>query len=230
MRNNERLSKEYEFFTVYPVNYSVANNEDVFEYIKRDIILQMYERKELNNLDLDALFKAVKSFIDISSVVSFLLSFIPSGDLYKNILDRFKKAKETYKEEKQTASQYLDIFRNQRGGIYENDGYTELIKETLNWLKEDHGNEYKAKKPVLVIEDLDRLDPQHLFRILNVLSAHIDDTSNPNNIGNKFGFDKIILVMDYENSEHVFHHFYVEYSHFVNFITKLRKNIKSIKC
>ena len=73
---DESLSEKYKFFTVYPVNYSVAATEDVLEYIKRDIILQMHERKELNNIDIDALFEDVKSFVDLSSIVSFLHSFI----------------------------------------------------------------------------------------------------------------------------------------------------------
>ncbi|MBR2959819.1 MAG: hypothetical protein IKC19_09385 [Bacteroidales bacterium] len=208
LKKNKNLSEKYEFFTVYPVNYSVANSEDVFEYIKRDIIHQMYERKELDKIDVGAFFKAVQSFVDITSVVSFLLSFVPGGGLYNNILERFTKAKEEYDKQKHTADKYLYLFKNQRGGLYEDDGYTELIKETLRWVKEDHGNDHKGKKTVLIIEDLDRLDPQHLFRIMNVLSAHIDDTSEPDKVSNKFGFDNIVLVMDYEATKNIFHHFY----------------------
>ena len=52
----------------------------------------------------------------------------------------------------------------------------------IKWISQDHslnGEVKKAKKPVLIIEDLDRLDPKHLFRILNVVSAHIDDSNRP---------------------------------------------------
>lgn len=220
LTKDKNLSEEYEFFTVYPVNYSVATNEDVFEYIKRDIILQMHERGELNKIDIDALFEAVKSFVDISSVVSFLLSFIPCGELYNKIFERFKKAKETYKEKEHVADEYLKLFENQRGGLYEKDGYTELIRETIKWIQEDHGSDHNAKKTVLIFEDLDRLDPQHLFRILNVLSAHIDDTSKPNKVDNKFGFDNIVLVMDYETTEHIFHHFYGPNANYQGYMSK----------
>ena len=92
LRKDKDLSDDYEFYTVYPVNYSVAKTEDVFEYIKRDIILQMSNKKQLDNIDLDTFFEAVKSFVDISSVVSFLLSFVPCGNLYNNIIDRFERA------------------------------------------------------------------------------------------------------------------------------------------
>ncbi len=220
LTKNESLAEKYEFFTVYPVNYSVATNEDVFEYIKRDIILQMHERNELNSIDIDALFEAVKSFVDLSSVVSFLLSFIPGGDFYNKILDRFLAAKKTYEEKKHLADEYLKVFEKQRGGLYEKDGYTELIRETVKWIQEDHGTNHKAKKTVLIIEDLDRLDPQHLFRILNVLSAHIDDTSNPDKVCNKFGFDNIVLVMDYETTEYIFHHFYGANANYQGYMSK----------
>lgn len=220
LRKDKDLSNDYEFYTVYPVNYSVAKTEDVFEYIKRDIILQMSNRKQLDNIDLDAFFEAVKSFVDISSVVSFLLSFVPCGNLYNSIIDRFEKATKTYKEKRHTSVKYLSIFKNQRGGLYEDDGYTELIRETLRWVKEDHGNDHMGKKTVLIIEDLDRLDPQHLFRILNVLSAHIDDTSDPDKVSNKFGFDNIVLVMDYETTEHIFHHFYGAKANYSGYMSK----------
>lgn len=220
LTNNQRLSEKYEFFTVYPVNYSVATNEDVFEYIKRDIILQMHERNELDNIDIDALFEAIKSFVDLSSVVSFLLSFIPGGDFYNNIFNRFLEAKKAYKNQKHLADKYLKAFDNQRGGLYEKDGYTELIRETIKWIQEDHGTDHRAKKTVLIFEDLDRLDPQHLFRILNVLSAHIDDTSKPDRVCNKFGFDNIVLVMDYETTEHIFHHFYGAEANYPGYMSK----------
>lgn len=220
LTKDKKLSKKYEFFTVYPVNYSVATNEDIFEYIKRDIILQMHERNELDNIDIDALFEAIKSFVDLSSVVSFLLSFIPGGDLYNKIFNRFLEAKKTYESQKHLANKYLKAFENQRGGLYEKDGYTELIRKTIEWIQEDHGTDHKAKKIVLIFEDLDRLDPQHLFRILNVLSAHIDDTSNPDKVCNKFGFDNIVLVMDYETTEHIFHHFYGTESNYPGYMSK----------
>lgn len=220
LTNNQRLSEKYEFFTVYPVNYSVSTNEDVFEYIKRDIILQMYERNELDNIDIDALFEAIKSFVDLSSVVSFLLSFIPGGDFYNKIFNRFLEAKKTYDNKEHHADTYLKMFENQRGGLYEKDGYTELIRRTVKWIQEDHGTDHKAKKTVLIFEDLDRLDPQHLFRILNVLSAHIDDTSNPDKVCNKFGFDNIVLVMDYETTEHIFLHFYGAKANYPGYMSK----------
>ena len=211
LRKDEAMQDKYEFFTIYPVNYSVAKNEDVFEYIKRDIIVQLHERKLLENIDLNALFASVLTSDDFTSVVSFLLSFVPMGEFYNKVYHKFLEIKNKYDEKKHTADKYLSQFANTAGCIYEEDGYTTLIREAIKWISQDHslnGEERNAKKPVLIIEDLDRLDPKHLFRILNVVSAHIDNDQKPDIVGNKFGFNNIVLVMDYDVTKHIFHHFY----------------------
>ena len=211
LRKDEAMQNKYEFFTIYPVNYSVAKNEDVFEYIKRDIIVQLHERKLLENIDLNALFASVLISDDFTSVVSFLLSFVSMGEFYNKVYHKFLEIKNKYDEKKHTADKYLSKFANTAGCIYEEDGYTTLIRMAIEWISQDHslnGEERKAKKPVLIIEDLDRLDPKHLFRILNVVSAHIDDSDRPDIVGNKFGFSNIVLVMDYDVTKHIFHHFY----------------------
>ena len=223
LRNDEMANKEYEFFTIYPVNYSVAPNEDVFEYIKRDIIVQLNERGLLNNIDLEAIFDSLINFEDVVSIISFILSFIPGGTLYNKIFDRFCKIKERYEQKKHTADKYLSTFAKQKGCIYEEDGYTKLIRETIKWMGEDHemnGPAWKGKKPVLIIEDLDRLDPKHLFRILNVISAHMEDRHTPDKVGNKFGFHSIVLVMDYDVTKHIFHHFYGDGACYEGYMSK----------
>ena len=211
LRKDGAMQDKYEFFTIYPVNYSVAKNEDVFEYIKRDIIVQLHKKKLLENIDLNALFASVFTSDDFTSVVSFLLSFVPMGVFYNKVYHKFLEIKNKYDEKKHTADKYLSQFANTAGCIYEEDGYTTLIRMAIEWISQDHslnGEERKAKKPVLIIEDLDRLDPKHLFRILNVVSAHIDDSKQPDIVGNKFGFNNIVLVMDYDVTKHIFHHFY----------------------
>lgn len=52
--NKESADKKekYYFITLYPVNYSVAENQDIFEYIKRDILLQLAKDEKLNPIDL----------------------------------------------------------------------------------------------------------------------------------------------------------------------------------
>ena len=237
LRKDETMQDKYEFFTIYPVNYSVAKNEDVFEYIKRDIIVQFYEKKLLEKIDLNALFGSEFTFDDLTSVVSFLLSCVPTGEFYNNVFKKFLEKKEEYEEKKHTVDKYLSRFANAAGCIYEEDGYTTLIRMAIEWISQDHslnGEERKAKMPVLIIEDLDRLDPKHLFRILNVVSAHIDDSKQPDIVGNKFGFNNIVLVMDYDVTKHIFHHFYGEQACYEGYMSKFlsrepfRYSIKSI--
>ena len=211
LRNDAVMKDEYEFFTIYPVNYSVAKNEDVFEYIKRDIIVQLHKKKLFENIDLNTLFGSVFTLNDLTSVVPFLLSLVPLGELCNEGYSKFLEIKKKYDEKKHIVDKYLSQFANTAGCIHEEDGYTKLIKKAIEWISQDHslnGKVKKAKKPVLIIEDLDRLDPKHLFRILNVVSAHIDDSDRPDIVGNKFGFSNIVLVMDYDVTKHIFHHFY----------------------
>ena len=89
----------------------------------------------------------------------------------------------------------------------------------------DYKKENPNKEIVLVIEDMDRIDPAHLFRILNVFSAQIDHNyrfgSDPNlpYIGNKFGLDKVVFVMNYNCTESIFRHFYgadADYEGYIN--------------
>jgi len=228
LRQDERLSKEYKFFTIYPVNYSVAKNEDVFEYIKRDIILQLNKERLLDNVDINAVFDSLFSFDDLKKVVSFLFSFIEGGAILDKIFNKFCEKKKRYEEKKHTAKEFLASFSQTKGSIYEEDGYTILIRYALNWMKEDHimnGPNWEKKKPVLIVEDLDRLDPKHLFRILNVLSAHIDYTNTPDIVANKFGFHNIVLVMDYEATEHLFHHFYGENACYDGYMSKFLSRV-----
>ena len=205
LRKSKELEEKYKFITIYPVNYSVAKNEDVFEYIKRDIILQLNKNGLLDNIDINALFDSIFDFSDLQAIVSFLLSFIPVGNFYDKVFSKFCEKVKQYEEKKHTSDKYLSSFSQIRGGIYENDGYTELIKCALSWMKKNHatnGAEWKKKRVVLIVEDLDRLDPRHLFRILNVLSAHIDE------------------VMDYESTEHIFHHFYGKEACYEGYMSK----------
>lgn len=76
------------------------------------------------------------------------------------------------------------------------------------------------------MEDLDRLDPAHLFRILNIFSAHIDygyklmNRPNETLAGNKFGFDNVVFVADFSNIRKIFKHFYGEQTDFNGYIGK----------
>ena len=184
--------------TLHPVNYSVASNEDIFEYIKRDIMIKLLQYKEIfekfsSNIDIKAL---LKSLVYVSTKVN---------------LDAFK---EQYDENRTDIEYFTEQFIKKKGSIYENDSYTQYIKQMIKFVND---KKRKKKNTILIIEDLDRIAPKHLFRILNILSAHIDLENGENN---KFGFDKIILVMDYIQTKHIFHHNYGENANYEGYMSK----------
>lgn len=223
VREDKEKFDVYEFITIYPVNYVVASNEDIFEYIKRDILIQLTRLGLLNSIDLNKLITSVFSFENFKEVISFLISCIPGGTIYNKLLDKAFDISKKYSAEKVTYDKYFGTFKLQKGGLYEDDAYTQMIKECLNLLKKGYPNEKKdiiQKKPVLIIEDLDRLDPAHLFRILNVISAHVDDSLKPDKVGNKFGFSNIVIVMDYETTRHIFEHFYGKDASYAGYMSK----------
>lgn len=201
--------RDYQFFTIYPVNYVVAENADIFESVKRDILPQMARANLLNSINLNALITSFASFETFKEVLSFLVSCMPAGDFINKLIEKGLAIKDEYDKKKATLDKYNAIFTAMRGGIYEEDAYTLIIREGLNYLRESINVEGGNKRSVLVIEDLDRLDPGHLFRILNVISAHIDNPAYEGNVSdNKFGFDNIVIVMDYSVTKRIFKHFY----------------------
>lgn len=211
----------YQFFTIYPVNYVVADNADIFEYVKRDILLQMAKQNLLNEIDLNALITSFASFETFREILTFLVSCMPAGDFINKLIDKGLAIRKDYDEKKVTLEKFDSAFKAMRGGIYEEDAYTQIIREGLNYLRESINVEGGNKKSVLVIEDLDRLDPGHLFRILNVISAHIDSYNYKGNTSeNKFGFDNIVIVMDYDATKHIFEHFYGKQASYYGYMSK----------
>ena len=107
--------------------------------------------------------------------------------------------------------------------LLEYDEVSDFISSQLDELtKSKKEGEDKLKK-VLVIDDLDRLDPEHIFRLFNVFSAHFDQVHYFEDSGgndNKFGFDKIIFVCDIENIRKIFAHKYGEQVDFSGYIDK----------
>ena len=193
------------FIVLHPINYSVATNEDIFEYVKRDILVELSKCEEFKVLDWD---KVKKTLIDYDSVLEeceFMSDAIP---VTKAILVPFRLFKKI--DDKYAIDKYFSRFSQMKGGIFEQDQFTAAIKATIEKIRE------KGNRCVLIIEDLDRIDPGHLFRILNVLGAHIDEDNDTN----KFGFDNIVAVLDYYTTEHVFHHFYGENADYSGYMAK----------
>ena len=236
----ETFKDEFVFLTIYPVNYQVAENQDIFNFIKRDILFQMMYNKMIpesveinddvllwgfiqNNYKslLSDLIPFISSLALPAAYVPVITQALSSLKVFKDIKKRFDK----FKEEQKTDDQLLETFINkvENKSIYEEDIVTTIIKKSIARYKEEH----KDKKIVFIIEDLDRIDPAHLFRILNIFSAHIDSgyktkiKPDPKDvIGNKFGFDNIVFVADFGNVRKIFKHLYGENTDFNGYIGK----------
>ena len=110
---------------------------------------------------------------------------------------------------------FYEELKQKKGSIHEFDAVSEFIYDNL--INCNVGiEEEKRKENVLIIDDLDRIDPEHIFRLLNVFSAHFDRDNN----ANKFGFDKIIFVCDIKNIRNIFATKYGQNTDFNGYIDK----------
>ena len=241
-KKTDFVSEHFVFLTIYPVNYQVASNEDIFNLIKRDILFQLMLNGMISNQVvvpndialwfyiqnkgqslLSDLFSCLSAIAVPNEYKPLIMGCMKTLKLFKDIRAKFDKFKEDYDEDA-----LLDNFLSKVDSttIYEDDIITAIIKRSIeNYKQRTH------KEIVLVVEDLDRIDPAHLFRILNVFSAHIDycykNFVKPDCtlVGNKFNLDNIVLVCDYSNVRKIFKHFYGRETDFNGYIGKFLSSI-----
>ncbi len=205
---NNQHSEKYIPIFLTPVNYSVANNEDIFEYIKADILLQLLNKVpcNLNNCQIStsvATYYYIKN--NLSSIIGNILSTAEKvcfkTDIIHQLLELKKNIKKFQEDNSSSEDKEIESFINdlsqKQGSIYESNIITQIIQALISNSKEEN-----KKEAVLVIDDLDRIDPEHIFRILNIFSAHNDFCGSNEH---KFKFDKNIFVCDIENIRKIFH-------------------------
>lgn len=222
----EHKGETVELFRLFPVNYSVSQNEDIFQYIKCEILLQLLEKENVvfDKEKLSHLY-ILPEFAkkNVHRILSPFLNLIPKvgGDLYKIYEKLYELSVEyfdyhdaTQIDDVKKAEKFIEQLIEKEGSIFENNFFTQLIRQLISDIEE------RGKQSVLVIDDLDRIDPEHIFRILNVFAAHFDsDEKTQDGLSNKFGFDKIILVCDYHNLIKIFRHRYgidTDYCGYIN--------------
>ena len=236
----EQYSDEYLFIPIYPVNYQVMDNKDIFELIKRDILIRLLSNDlvEVNNLNFNTAFLCYHFFVNnATDTILDILELIPSvnllgidiniGNVFKKTND-IKRKYEAWKKNiientKDKSNSYIEHFKGIKGSIYEFDAISQLICDIIK----EYKNNNPDKKVVLIIEDLDRIDPAHIFRILNVFSAHFDRYNISTSLDissvdycNKFCLDKIVSVCDLDNIKNIYAHVYGEKTDFWGYISK----------
>ena len=230
----KKLKKRCAFLKIYPVNYQVAENQDIFEYIKRDLLFQLYsqdmvpESYEIPDNIASYFFlknnweQFVEEFLNTLSYFDATNSIKATLGAVKFLKDMKKKYDEFKKDEiDERLDKFVKEFENK--GIYEEDAITSILCGIIKAWKKEHNR----KKVCLVFEDMDRIDPAHIFRILNVISAHMDYgykygiSPRSNSLaGNKFCVDNLVVCLDYDNLKHIFHHFYGAKACFDGYINK----------
>ena len=228
-------SLNYEVFHLFPVKYQISSNEDIIEFIKYDLLIELInkypeilKKNNVQGITEQALlfYSWYKNRNSVNSVLGGILnatsmiSELPIdptlgvlakiGRPLKTLLDidtEFQNFKKAYKAgERGKVDKYLDLIREK--DISEVDYLSHLLKAKISEIN-------KNKKSILIIDDLDRIDPEHVFRILNILSAHLEGEEC-----NKFGFSQIIIVADYSNLESIYRHKYGSTVDFPGYVDK----------
>lgn len=229
----EEYKDGYRFIKLYPVNYAVSANEDIFELIKFDVLYELmahYQAEiKLQKQDFDVWLRMsmfMQNKADLMPLLLFVLSqhekigksvavFIGALEkILKPLNKGFKEYSDQIKiDELADISTFLESFKNKKGNQYEMDATSQFICDLVDRLKGDilpnqedveEENQKRKNKTVLVIDDLDRLDPDHIFRLFNIFSAHTHSITGDN----KFGFDKVVFVCDIENIRKIYAHKY----------------------
>ncbi|NGF56987.1 hypothetical protein G5B00_10715 [Parapedobacter sp. SGR-10] len=215
---------QYLVIKLYPVHYSISPNEDIFELIKFDIATQLMVKAKdnLKKEDFSILLTSQVFMRDHVRPKPFIQALLPAfGSIGKSAAELWKVADSTIKEFKKfhTEAQidegeqllrYINQFETGPGHVYEMDAISLLIADLIS-RSGDQG-----KKSVLLIDDLDRLDPDHIFRLFNVFSGHFDKVSGDN----KFGFNKTIFVCDIGNIYEIYKHRYGKNVDFKGYVDK----------
>lgn len=223
--------EEYEVFHLFPINYSIASNGDIFELVKFDLLFELLGRDvDLKKADfskqmtlqmflLNNQFDVAKTFYE--SLKPLFEGVSKTGKDVTEIFTPISKLYEKWKtyhteiqiDEKKGVIDYLESFTKESGSIHEEDIFTQIIRNLLTQIK------VKGKKTILIIDDLDRIDPEHIFRLLNIFAAHFDSPSYKCE-ENKFGFNQIMLVCDLNNIRNIFFNKYGQNVDFTGYIDK----------
>ncbi len=227
---------KYDTYHLFPVRYQISSNENVVELLKYDILVELLKKypdafKNGKEKGVGGTFRLFAAFCKDRELINrFLKSAVETGEgvlslspdpLFQalgklgrplsELLVLDKEFQEFKKEHLSGDKRAIEKFLKEvqaEGDIVATDYISHLLVERIGVLK-------GKKRSVLILDDFDRMDPEHIFRILNVLSAHMEGDED-----NKFGFDHIVIVGDIRNLQSIFHHRYGEQTEFWGYFDK----------
>lgn len=228
----ETNEQNYNVFHLFPVNYSVLDNTDIFTYIKYDILFEILHRQMVQFPHYESnTVRDVHNYVyyNFNKILGLMILAIPKiGRHYFQLHQELIKTKADFEEFKRQEKGeelaaiedfFKDVLENE-GELYENNFITQIIIDALVNIKKKADGEVEKKENVLILDDLDRIDPRHIFRLLNVFAAHFDRRDKDTEMDNKFGFDKVVFVGDIDNIRAIYQHYYGEQAEFNGYIDK----------
>lgn len=226
-----KKKKEYYKIHITPTNYVTTPTHNIMQLIKFDIFYQLLMSGDIE-IEVDEKYSfslrvwAAVNTDDklqgefVKRLIAVLPLLNPEHAAYATVAtgvytlaEKLKKATDKLKEnneEQKAVDHFVSKILKDSGSPYEHDIISDIIGRSIANLR------VKDKKVVLLIDDLDRIDPENIFRILNVFSAY----NNYSNEENKFGLDKVILVCDVDNLQSIYNHRYGEKTDFHGYLDK----------
>ncbi|MEZ4828588.1 MAG: hypothetical protein R3C61_20230 [Bacteroidia bacterium] len=241
----EERANEYLFVRLSPVNYSIANNIDIFDLVRYDILNQLIGEDDFEIKMIDPDFNEGhfnKAFLALrmKNLLESMLIFTAetpggeqnlligaanfAGKIVPKLLEGIEKLAQKYSDEKDRIKNTEEklalenlIRRMNLSNMYNHNIIDWAIQTGMDKMvgKRSENPQNPPVEKVLIIDDMDRLDPEHIFRLFNVFSVHFPDEGQ-----NRFGFDKVIFVGDIYNIRSIFHARYGQNSDFSGYIDK----------
>lgn len=217
-------ANKYEVFYISPVNYCISKNEDIVKLLQYDLLAEIVLKKLLpDTQEKFSKWETVNGFV-------YFNWFNIAKDVVSHCGEIGKKVSDVYDSFAKWVNKYEEFSK----------GINKSQAETVKGLMEDLAKDLEIspnaelindiisdidKESVLIIDDLDRIDPEHIFRLLNVFSAQLSDyfsahSFSENEKNNKFGFSKVIFVCDIDNIRNIFHAKYGQNTDFSGYIDK----------
>ena len=103
----EKNSENYLFIPIYPVNYQVMDNKDIFELIKRDILIRLLSNEDIKIDELDVEKTSLfYDFLKEKSTILDILEIVPNINLcgfginIGNAIKKIREIKKKYEDRK----------------------------------------------------------------------------------------------------------------------------------
>ncbi len=183
--------KHYDVYHLFPIRYQILDNEDVMNLMKYDILVRIFE-KSPGALGSESLPSGLKEQVKRFSEAldwNLALDSIPKIGRTLRVSNHLREA--WIEAARKDPQKLLNLYKENMDQELAS-GLDILLQQKIQELKDE-------KKSVLILDDLDRMDPEHIFRMLNILSAQMEIDEK-----NELGFDHIILSGDLENIKHIF--------------------------